>query len=32
VFSGCYYGYGRPLDGTEAKILAGCLRWLTEPR
>lgn len=32
VFSGCYYGYGRPLDGTEAELLEGCLRWLAEPR
>ncbi len=28
VFSGCYYGYARPLEGVEAQVLAGALRWL----
>ena len=28
VFSGCYYGYGRPLEGVEQQVLEGALRWL----
>jgi len=28
AFSGCYYGYAHPLEGPEADLLAGVLRWL----
>jgi hypothetical protein len=28
VFSGCYYGYARPLEGVEQQVLEGVLRWL----
>ncbi|MDA0335263.1 MAG: hypothetical protein O2782_08880, partial [bacterium] len=28
VFSGCYYGYARPLEGVEQQVLEGALRWL----
>ncbi|MBT6147833.1 MAG: hypothetical protein HOH74_20515, partial [Gemmatimonadetes bacterium] len=28
LFSGCYYGYARPLEGIEAQVLDGALRWL----
>lgn len=28
MFSGCYYGYARPLQGVEAKVLDGAIRWL----
>ena len=28
VFSGCYYGYGRQLDGVEGEVLEGVLQWL----
>ena len=28
VFSGCYYGYGRQLEGVEGEVLEGALRWL----
>ncbi|MFH1567666.1 MAG: hypothetical protein ABIL09_06655 [Gemmatimonadota bacterium] len=30
AFSGCYYGYARPLEGPEADLLAGVLRWLAQ--
>jgi len=32
VFSGCYYGYGRQLDGVEGEVLEGVLRWLAATR
>lgn len=32
VYSGCYYGYGQPLEGTEAQVLDGVLRWLAQER
>ena len=28
VYSGCYYGYSRPLEGTEAEVLTAVLSWL----
>ena len=28
VFSGCYYGYARPLEGTEREVLHSVVRWL----
>lgn len=28
VFSGCYYGYSKPLEGVEAEVFASVLRWL----
>ena len=28
VFSGSYYGYNRPLEGTEREVLTSVLRWL----
>ena len=28
VFSGCYYGYKRPLEGTEREVFHGVVRWL----
>lgn len=28
VFSGCYYGYARPLENTEREVLHNVVRWL----
>ena len=28
VFSVCYYGYGRPLEGTERQVLHSVVQWL----
>ena len=30
VYSGCYYGYRRPLEGTERQVLHEVVRWLAE--
>lgn len=30
VFSGCYYGYGSELEGTEREVLHSVLRWLAQ--
>jgi hypothetical protein len=30
VYSGCYYGYKRPLEGVERDVLENVLRWLAE--